>query len=60
MPVPVDGEGLPGKALKKEGAWVFSWKREEWKWMKDDLGVYSKHLRQQMKMIWTVPFRFFG
>ena len=27
--------------------------------MKDDLGAYSKHSRQQMKMIWTWPFRFF-
>ena len=27
--------------------------------MKDDLGGYSKHSRQQMKMIWTWPFRFF-
>ena len=44
---------LPGKALKKDGAWVSSWKKEEWKWMKVDLGVYSKHSRQQMKMIWT-------
>ena len=27
--------------------------------MKDDLGAYSKHSRQQMKMIWTWPSRFF-
>ena len=25
----------------------------------DDMGVYSKHSRQQMKMIWTLPFPVF-
>ena len=24
-------------------------KQEEWEWMKDDMGVYSKKLKQQMK-----------
>ena len=53
--MPVDGEGLPGKALKKDGAWVSSWKQEARVEMdEDDLGVYSKHSRQQMKMIWTL------
>ena len=27
--------------------------------MKDDLGIYSKYVRQQMKMIWTLPLQFF-
>ena len=36
---------------KKGGVWVSSWKQEEWKWTKDDLGAYSKHSRPQMKMI---------
>ena len=29
--------------FEKDGAWVSSWKQEEWKWMKDGLGAYSKH-----------------
>ena len=38
----LDGKGLPGKALKKGGAWVSSWKQEEWKWMKADMVIYSR------------------
>ena len=48
-------EELPGKALKKGGAG----KQEEWKWMKDEMAVHSRYMRQQMKMIWTLPLRFF-
>ena len=48
-----------GRHSKKDGARVSSWKQEEWKWMKDDLGVYSKYLRQQMKTIWTLSLQFF-
>ena len=31
-----------GKQLKKDDAWVSSWKQEERKWMKDDMVTYSK------------------
>ena len=38
-----------GKHLKKDDAWVSSWKQEERKWMKDDMVTYSKCPRQQMR-----------
>ena len=46
------------KHSKVDGAWVSSWKQEEWKRMKDGLGVYSKYLRQHMEIIWILPLRF--
>ena len=57
--MPVDGD-VRDYRERHSKRWRLSLpeKREEWKWMKDDLGVYSKHSRQQMKMIWTLPFRF--
>ena len=48
-----------GKHLKKDDAWVSSWKQEERKWMKDDMVTYSKCPRQRMRTTWTLPLRFF-
>ena len=45
----VDGEEILGKALVKTR--VSSWKQEEREWMKDDLAVHSKYLKQLMEMI---------
>ena len=27
--------------------------------MKDDMAIYSKYLKQRMRMIWTLPLQFF-
>ena len=54
--MPVDGEGLPEKALEKR--WCLSPFLKPRRVEMDDLGVYSKHSMQQMKMILTLPFRF--
>ena len=42
-----------GKQLKKDDAWVSSWKQEERKWMKDDMVTHSKCPRQRMRTTWT-------
>ena len=52
--MPVDGEGLPGKTLEKRWCLSLPESMEEWKRMKDDLGVYFKHVRQQMKMLFEI------
>ena len=34
--------------------------QEEHKRMKDDMAIYLKYMKQQMRMIWTLPmFKFF-
>ena len=48
-----------GKQLKKDDAWVTSWKQEERKWMKDDMVTYSKCPGQRMRTTWTLQLQFF-
>ena len=55
----VDLRKYRGKHLKKDDAWVSSWKQEGWTWMKDDMVTYSKCPRQRMRTTWTLPLRFF-
>ena len=59
--LPAAGEEILGYVLgtQKGDGWVFSWKQEEQKWIKNDIGC-TRYLMQRMTMIWTFAVFCYG